>query len=84
MSPWLVVLLLIFVLFVIIMAVLSVRDLYIWWRDGREFAREQRRARELRQQRKLEKQQMPALKERPEDPSKSHGHAIKPPDWSGH
>ncbi len=83
-SPWIFVLLLIFVLFLIIMAVRSVRDFYIWYRDGREFAREQKRAKELRQQRKLEKQQMPALKERPEDLSKSRGHPIKPPDWSGH
>ena len=41
-SPWIFVLLLIFVLFLIIMAVRSVRDFYIWYRDGREFAREQK------------------------------------------
>ncbi len=80
MSPWVFVLILVFALFLIIMAVISVRDFYTWYREGREFARERKRAKELRRQRKLEKQVMPALKERPAEPSKPHGYLLKPPD----
>jgi hypothetical protein len=82
-QPWLVVLILIIALYVLIMAIRSVRDLYIWYREGREFAREQRRAKELRRQRKLEKQAMPTLKERPADSSKSSAHAVRPPEQPG-
>ncbi len=80
MSPWLFVVPLIIAVFLLVMAVLAVRDFVIWYRDGREFAREQRRAKELRQQRKLDKQAMPALKERPAEPSKSTGNPFKPPE----
>lgn len=94
MSPWLVVLILIVALYLLIMAVLSVRDFYFWYRDGREFAVLRRQAKEQRRQRKLQKQQMPALKERPEEPSKASGpvdvrvraqvgHALKPTDPPG-
>jgi hypothetical protein len=82
-SPWLVVLVLIVALWVLIMATLSVRDFYVWYREGREFARERRRAKELRRQRKLEKQAMPALKERPADSSKSSAHSARPSDPPG-
>jgi len=78
MSPWLFVLPLILVLYLLIMAIRSVRDLFIWYREGREFAKERRRAKELRQQRKLDKQRMPALKERPAEPSKPSAHPMKP------
>jgi hypothetical protein len=70
MSPWLFVLPLILALYLLIMAIRGIRDFIIWYRGGRDFARERRRAKELRQQRKLEKQAMPALKERPVDQSK--------------
>jgi hypothetical protein len=84
MSPWLFVVPLIFVLFLLIMAIRGIRDFVIWYREGRDFAREQRRAKELRKQRKLERQAMPTLKERPADPSKSSSHSIKPPERPSH
>ena len=80
MSPWLFVLPLIVALYLLILAIRGLRDFFIWYREGRDFAREQRRAKEQRQQRKLDKQAMPALKERPPEASKSTGHLFKPPE----
>ncbi len=80
MSPWLFVVPLIIAIFLLVTAVLAVRDFFTWYREGREFAREQKRAKELRQQRKLDKQAMPALKERPPEPAKTSYHPIKPPE----
>jgi hypothetical protein len=71
MSPWLFVLLLVIALYLLIMGIRGIRDLVIWYRDGREFAQAKKQAKELRQQRKLEKQAMPALKERPPEPPKT-------------
>jgi len=70
MSPWLFVLPLIIVLYLLIMGIRSIRDFIIWYLEGREFARERKRAQAQRQQRKLAKQAMPALKERPPEPPK--------------
>jgi hypothetical protein len=80
MSPWLLILPLIVALYLLILAIRGIRDFYIWYREGRDFAKVQKRAKEQRQQRKLDKQAMPTLKERPSEPPKSGSHSIKPPD----
>lgn len=61
---------LIVAVYLLIVAIQAIRDFVIWYREGQEFANERKRAKALRQQQKLERQRMPALKERPADPSK--------------
>ena len=78
-SPWLAILCFIVCLFVVITAVQGVRDFVNWYREGREFAKERKRAKALRQQKKLAKQNMPTLKERPAEPAKPSGREAKPP-----
>ena len=74
---WFPVLLLIASVYLLIVAIKAVRDLIIWYREGRTFAVEQKRARALRRQQRAAA--MPALKERPTDPSKPPIRDTQPP-----
>lgn len=79
MSPWLVVFPLIIVAFLLIKVIQAVRDFIIWYREGRAFAAEQKRAKALRRQQRSAGINMPALKERPADSTKPPSGEAKPP-----
>ena len=83
MSPWPIVLLLVVTAYVVVKGIQAVRDFIIWYREGRAFAAEQKRARELRRQQRSAGINMPALKERPRDSSKPPLRQTKPPKDGG-
>ena len=83
MSPWPVVLLLIATVFLVIKGIQGVRDFVIWYREGRDFAAEQKRLKALRRQQRSAGIHVPPLKERPADPSKPPIREAKPPTSGG-
>ncbi len=78
-SPWPIVLLLIAAAFLLIKGIQAIRDFVIWYREGRAFAAEQKRAKALRRQQRSAGLHVPALKERPTDSSKPPVRDVKPP-----
>jgi hypothetical protein len=83
MAGWLQVLLLIASLYVLIKCVQGIRDLVIWYQEGRAFAAERKRLKALRRQQRSAGVNMPALKERPADSSKPPLRDAKPPKDGG-
>jgi hypothetical protein len=69
-GTWFPVLLLVASAYLLVKSIQGIRDLIIWYREGRAFAAEQKRLRALRRQQRSAGINMPALKERPTDSSK--------------
>jgi hypothetical protein len=80
-GAWFEVLLLIAAAYLVVKGIQAVRDFVIWYREGRAFAAEQKRARALRRQQRSAGINMPALKERPT--SKPPLRDTKPPTDGG-
>jgi hypothetical protein len=82
-SPWPVILLLIVASYVLVKGIQALRDFIIWYREGRAFAAEKKRAQAARRQQRSTGINMPALKERPIDTSKPPIREVKLPKDSG-
>ena len=81
--PWPQILLAIAAIYLLVKAIQAIRDFVIWYREGRAFAAEQKRAKALRRQQRTAGLHMPALKERPTEAlHPSHGDT-KPPKEGG-
>jgi hypothetical protein len=77
--PWFQILLVIAAVYLLIKTFQGVRDLIVWYREGRAFAAEQKRFKALRRQQRSAGVHMPALKERPTDSSQPPSRDAKPP-----
>jgi hypothetical protein len=75
--PWAEVLLAVVATYVVVKAIQAIWDFIVWYREGRAFAEEQKRAQTLRRQQRAAGINMPALKERPAPDSSGPG--SKPP-----
>ena len=67
--PWAEVLLAVVATYVVVKAIQAIWDFIVWYREGRAFAEEQKRAQTLRRQQRAAGINMPALKEPPPDSS---------------
>jgi hypothetical protein len=81
--PWPEILGAIVAIYVVVKSVQGVRDFIIWYQEGRAFAAERKRLKDLRHQERSAGVNMPALKERPKDPSKPPLRPAKPPKTDG-
>ena len=80
--PWAEVLLAVVATYVVVKVIQAIWDFIVWYREGRAFAEEQKRAQALRRQQRAAGINMPALKERPSS-SKPPVREAKPPKGGG-